>query len=201
MIKIKSMLRAHHRAFRNHPFFADTTILYMIENKTGFEHQWVRDHVTATEKLSNCAVLKESDGQIGFTTDHRIKIERAMELKRCFESDRIAICQEVITVNPDPKRNAAAVTETLIKQTENLREFQKVTMTTVQVYITALFNAEFKRISDRTDDAVQALQVIVKSAPEWIARRLEPNQYAYIENLRKNITHVPEAKRMRFGYV
>lgn len=195
------MMIAQYRAFRSIPFFAESTLLYMIECKTGFEHQWYKEHAEVTEKLPNVFTLQEHEDQIGFNTTHPIKLQRAYALKRCFEADRLELCEEIITVNPDPKRNAKAVTETLISQIENLREFQKVTMKDTSVYVTALFNSDFKRIPNRKDDAVQALQVILKSAPDFLAEALAPSQFRQIRFLRNNINPQGNPHTLRIGHV
>lgn len=193
------MLTDHYYAFRRLDFFKETTFLYMVENNLGFEHQWVYNHVRVAEKFENAVVLKEKAGQVGFHTDHKIKQLRAIEMQLAFEADRVAICKDVISVNTDPKRCAEAVTETLIKQAENLREYQFVTMKGATTHITALFNSEGKRLHDRSDDGIQAFLLAVKAILDFLARELEPTQYELIDQMRARRTQV-EPKRLRMGF-
>lgn len=194
--KIKQMLTDHYYALRSIELFRETTFLYVIENNLGFEHQWVTHHVNIAEKFENVAVLKEREGQIGFHTDHAVKLMRATQLQLAFETDRVAICADIVTVNPDPRRCAKVVTETLIKQAENLREYQRVTMTKTSTYVTAIFNAEGKRIIDRSDDAIQSFEVLCDASTRFLANKLEPRQYEYIHSVRERRTQV-STKRIR----
>lgn len=168
------MVLTHYRAFRKIPFFKRARINYIPENNLAHEGAWIANLLMESELFENVAVLKEHPGQIGFHTDENSKLRRARHMRECFNMDRVVMCEDIVTVNTDPKKTRQIVTNTLIEQMEFLREYRRLSISRDTTYVTALFTEANKRIPNRKDDAVQALMVILDVVELFMGGKLPP---------------------------
>ncbi len=193
------MIKDHYLAFRRHPFFAESTILYIIENKTGMEHHWYKYLLSTLGIFDNVFVLKELDGQMGFNTTHNGKILEAYGLRGTIDLDGLAICKEIISANPDMTRCGDAAAEMLLNQISEMREYNFISLGGEKLSITSIHTADGKRIAGRKDDLCQALKKGLDIQKKYLQNRLPPDQYPKITEIRENrrtVNHIN--KRMRF---
>jgi hypothetical protein len=184
---IKDILRMHYIRMRQNPLFRDTTLLYCPENNLGSEHGWVADYIMdpnpAVNIFKNVYVLSEKDDKLGFRTDKASKLSRAMLLYKSFMMGQIAMCKDIVTVNP--KRSQAEEADKLVTQIGWLREYRRRGISEEETEVTALFTSDRKRIPQRKDDGVQSLEVALDAMDKWYLGQLPSSQYTAVKKMQR----------------
>jgi len=177
-------LKRHYSALRQTTLLRQSTILYVLENNLGREHEWIINTLNRDSFFENFEVLQELDGIKGFRTTTDSKLRADDFLRECVSLDGLAFMKDIISVNDDPSRTGDAAKEMLIEQLEGMKEYTKPNPNgTTRRFITSIFSSEFVRIRGRKDDIQRALSMLIYAARMFVAKRL-PVSYEGIQKKR-----------------
>ena len=153
---------AHYKKLRGHPLFKDSTIVYIMENNLGMEHNWIAEVIESSVLFDNLAILQEHDGQLGFHTSAQSKIRNDDLLREKISFNAMLFLDEIVSVNKDPDRSGPAAKTMLINQLAGMCEYVKQKPDgTATRYITSIYNELFQRIKGKKDDIQRALSMLV----------------------------------------
>jgi len=161
----------HYKKLRAHPLFKDSTIVYIMENNLGMEHNWIAEVIESSVLFNNVAILQEHEGQLGFHTSAQSKIRNDDMLREKISFNSVLFLDDIISTNIDPGRCGNAAKNILIDELAGMCEYVKQKPDgTATRYITSIYNELFQRIKGKKDDVQRALSMLVWVATLFIAR-------------------------------
>jgi len=161
----------HYKKLRAHLLFKDATIVYIMENNLGMEHNWIAEVIESSTLFNNVAILQEHEGQLGFHTTAQSKIRNDDMLREKISFNSILFLDNIVSTNVDPGRCGAAAKNILVDQLAGMCEYVKQKPDgTATRYITSIYNELFQRIKGKKDDIQRALSMLVWVTTLFVAR-------------------------------
>lgn len=175
---------------RSRPLFRNVTILYIIENMTGNDHNWIHSIITKTNALTNVFVLSERPKlKLGFCTTKKAKQNAYYLLKTYLAVDGLKFYNSMIVLYDE---SASFMREMLTREIENVKIHSKTTTGgVVSTLITGILDADSNRLP-LNDDLLMAIVLCLLNANRFNNRELEDCPYGDIGALRRQIRHRDE---------
>ena len=158
----------NYNAIRADPNLRHATIFYVFENNLGREQDHLKRLIKRCSNIfSNCEVLSEKEGKVGFTTSAKTKIASDDTLKLLITMGSLHFYEDFIVNNAtlhkerSAKRDIPAaklMIDILIEQIANMREYTERKATgESRVIITSTHTKKGERVRGRKDDVYRAL--------------------------------------------
>lgn len=176
---------------RADPWFKNTTILYLIENNFGNDHNWLYGLVKRTDAFTNVYVLSEKpEYKIGFCTTELSKMEGFFILQKFAGLSAIKFYRQLITFNATHKDGRNAMRTLLVDQISQIKMYTTRTGTSTKTFITAILDENKKRLN-LVDDVLIAFIIFLYNSTRFFQKQLNC-PYEQIYNLNKRIKHHDE---------
>lgn len=175
---------------RANEVFRDVTILYVLENNLGNEHNWLVGLMRKCS-FSNVFPLFEHEDRVGFRTTQMSKLLGYDILKAYTSNGGIMFYKDMLTINAAHADGKLVMRALLITQIAQLKQFGRKHANGSRVrVITGIHSEDGKRLP-QTDDVVMAFMMGLHAATRFYNKEL-PVPYAKIHMLRTRSYHHEE---------
>lgn len=176
---------------RADPWFKNSTILYLIENNFGNDHNWLYGLIKKTDAFTNVYVLCEKpEYKIGFCTTELSKMEGFFILQKFAGLGAIRFYRNLITFNAVHVDGRNAMRTLLIEQMAQLKMYTSRSGTSTKTFITAILDENKKRLN-LVDDVLIAFIIFMYNSTRFFQKQLDC-PYDHIYNLNKRVKHHDE---------
>lgn len=188
----------HYKALRANPLFRDVTILYILENNLGKEHDNIKTIITdKTIFDNNVDYLFETHAAIGFRTKEHTKVTAADLLRQVISIGCISFAEDFVCTNTEAKDGAAGMKSLLLEQLGNLREYTtEKSNGTFKREITGKHDALGAELKGRKDDAQMACFLALLYSRKFLDDQLPVNIEAIENRMFKRIHSAEEPDMM-----
>lgn len=188
---IKNAFVTLYHRIRADPNFKESTILYLIENNFGNDHNWLYGITQKTDTFNNVYVLSEKpEYKIGFCTTEISKIQGYNILRSYASMSGIVFYRQLITINAAHSNGPVAMRALLIEQIAQLKIYTMRTGIQTKMVITGILDENKKRLA-LNDDVVVAFIILLLNATRFFKKQLNC-PYDHIYRLNRKITRMDE---------